>query len=238
MPLEELPQADIVILSHNHFDHTCVLPTSFLKDYIVTRFKVIQPPLSIYIPPRYPLFFPQPALIAEARDVQPKGSVHFLCALGNLKWFESIGFDKEDVTELDWWDARDATITLQTKARKSTLTITCLPCQHFSEPQSTVTYYLFINLSIPLAGRSLWDRFHTLWASWAVEQRPYDSTSDSKATSLSKPISKIWFGGDTGLRSVPRGSKQEEMPICPAFKQIGERFGGFDLAVRPSSIYK
>lgn len=76
-------------------------------------------------------------LIADARDVQPKGSVHFMCALGNQKWFESIGFDKEHVTELDWWDARDATITLQTGASKSMLTITCLPCQHFSALQSS-----------------------------------------------------------------------------------------------------
>jgi N-acyl-phosphatidylethanolamine-hydrolysing phospholipase D len=85
-----------------------------------------------------------------------------------------------------------------------------------------------------LAGRSLWDRFHTLWASWAVEQQPYGN--NSSATPLDKPISKIWFGGDTGLRSVPQGSKQEEMPICPVFKQIGERFGGFDLAVRPADM--
>jgi N-acyl-phosphatidylethanolamine-hydrolysing phospholipase D len=78
----------------------------------------------------------------------------------------------------------------------------------------------------------LWDRFHTLWASWAVEQRPYgDGYSASNPASLDKSISKIWFGGDTGLRSVPIGKKQEEMPICPVFKQIGERFGRFDLAV-------
>src|SRR5882762_3597944 len=88
------------------------------------------------------------------------------------------------------------------------------------------------NISILSAGRSLWDRFHTLWASWAVEQRPYgDGYSASNPASLDKAISKIWFGGDTGLRSVPIGKKQEEMPICPVFKQIGERFGRFDLAV-------
>ena len=84
-----------------------------------------------------------------------------------------------------------------------------------------------------LAGRSFWDRFHTLWASWGVEQRPYIDDSSTKLASPDLPISKIWFGGDTGLRKVPRGRKQEEMPICPVFEQIGERFGGFDLAASP-----
>ena len=42
----------------------------------------------------------------------------------------------------------------------------------------------------------------------------------------------MWFGGDTGLRSVPLGKKEEDMAICPVFEQIGEKFGGFDLAVR------
>ncbi|KIM80612.1 hypothetical protein PILCRDRAFT_9427, partial [Piloderma croceum F 1598] len=179
MPLKELPHVDLVILSHNHYDHTDI------------------------------------ATLQHIYNTQPKGSVHFMCALGNQKWFESIGFDKQHVTELDWWDSRDATITLQTGASKSTLTVTCLPCQHFS-------------------GRSLWDRFHTLWASWAVEQRPY---VDDLPALANKPISKIWFGGDTGLRSVPRGRKQEDMPICPVFKQIGERFGGFDLAFIPIGAF-
>jgi N-acyl-phosphatidylethanolamine-hydrolysing phospholipase D len=87
-----------------------------------------------------------------------------------------------------------------------------------------------------LAGCSFWDRFHTLWASWAVEQWPYIDDSSTNLVSLDLPISKIWFGGDTGLRKVPRGRKQEEMPICPIFEQIGERFGRFDLVASPMDV--
>lgn len=29
----------------------------------------------------------------------------------------------------------------------------------------------------------------------------------------------------------------ESVPVCPAFKQIGERFGGFDLAFIPIGAY-
>lgn len=68
----------------------------------------------------------------------------------------------------------------------------------------------------------------TLWASWAVEQKPYVL---KEASPTAKLISKVWFGGDTGLRKVPFGKKQEDVPVCPAFAQIGERFGGFDLTV-------
>jgi N-acyl-phosphatidylethanolamine-hydrolysing phospholipase D len=88
------------------------------------------------------------------------------------------------------------------------------------------TFHSGVTLS-SAAGRGIYDRFQTLWASWAVEQRPYEASD----TPTEDAICKVWFGGDTGLRSVPAGRKQEDMPVCPAFKQIGERFGGFDLAV-------
>ena len=34
-----------------------------------------------------------------------------------------------------------------------------------------------------------------------------------------------------GLRSVPCGKKEEDIPICPVFEQIEEKFGGSGLAV-------
>ena len=44
----------------------------------------------------------------------------------------------------------------------------------------------------------------------------------------------MWFAGDTGYKSVPRGSTTEDgLPTCPAFKEIGDRFGGFDLSMIP-----
>lgn len=44
---------------------------------------------------------------------------------------------------------------------------------------------------------------------------------------------KVWFGGDTGYRSVRLGEDENKVPVCPAFKQIGDKFGGFDLALIP-----
>ncbi len=46
---------------------------------------------------------------------------------------------------------------------------------------------------------------------------------------------QVWFGGDTGFCSVRDGQygMDETLPVCPAFKEIGEKFGGFDLGLIP-----
>jgi N-acyl-phosphatidylethanolamine-hydrolysing phospholipase D len=89
------------------------------------------------------------------------------------------------------------------------MNISCLPCQHSS-------------------GRTPFDKDKTLWASWGVKSGG----------------SSVWFGGDTGYRSVPDLSPDEDdydedhvYPICPAFKQIGEHAGPFDLGLIPIGAY-
>jgi N-acyl-phosphatidylethanolamine-hydrolysing phospholipase D len=52
------------------------------------------------------------------------------------------------------------------------------------------------------SSRSLWDRRKTLWGGYAVLGRRL----------------RFWFAGDTGY--------------CPAFREIGLRYGPFDLAGR------
>ena len=44
---------------------------------------------------------------------------------------------------------------------------------------------------------------------------------------------KAYFAGDTGYRTVLDGEDEEKVPHCPAFKEIGERFGGFEFAMIP-----
>jgi hypothetical protein len=56
---------------------------------------------------------------------------------------------------------------------------------------------------------------------------------------------KVYFTGDTGYRSVPRGatSAQPHSPEeaaalrCPAFRQIGEAHGPLDMALLPIGAY-
>ncbi|KIP07586.1 hypothetical protein PHLGIDRAFT_105453 [Phlebiopsis gigantea 11061_1 CR5-6] len=73
------------------------------------------------------------------------------------------------------------------------------------------------------SGRAFSDRFfdaRTLWASWAVEEVI------------------AYFGGDTGYRATRDGVPEADTPSCPAFAEIGARFGGFDVAFLPIGAYK
>lgn len=86
------------------------------------------------------------------------------------------------------------------------------------------------------SGRSPLDRDTTLWCSWAV--RSGDRS--------------VWFGGDTGYRTVPRepdggaadadagdyGPAHEALPRCPQFRQIGHLRGPFDLGLIPIGAYR
>ena len=130
----------------------------------------------------------------------------------------------QQVTELDWWEERDMSLSpssngpsvsqtnVESQAHgKSAISarIGCLPCQHTS-------------------ARTAFDKGHTLWSSWSVE-------SGGK---------KIWFGGDTGYRTVPElpsdvddYGPDKNYPRCPAFKDIGQLRGPFDLGLIPIGAY-
>jgi L-ascorbate metabolism protein UlaG (beta-lactamase superfamily) len=44
---------------------------------------------------------------------------------------------------------------------------------------------------------------------------------------------KVYFAGDTGYRTVRDGEDEDKVPVCPAFAEVGERFGGVDVALLP-----
>ncbi|KAH0035520.1 Metallo-hydrolase/oxidoreductase, partial [Aureobasidium melanogenum] len=67
------------------------------------------------------------------------------------------------------------------------------------------------------SGRTPFDAGQTLWSSWVVED-----VQSSK---------KLYFSGDTAYKATSAKT------ACPAFKQIGEVFGGFDLAMVPIGLY-
>lgn len=123
---------------------------------------------------------------------------------------------------LDWWNSRDITVQLPanpdtTSSVPTTFRLTCTPAQHW-------------------ANRGLFDRFTTLWSSWAIESNPKDNSSQAHQNGSAMPNKKLWFGGDTGYRSVRDGEDENKVPVCPAFKEIGNRFEGFDLALIPIGL--
>ncbi|KAG7440705.1 Metallo-hydrolase/oxidoreductase [Guyanagaster necrorhizus] len=89
-------------------------------------------------------------------------------------------------------------------------------------PHDGASFKLTCTPAQHFTGRGLFDQGKTLWASWALE-------GEGK---------KVYFAGDTGYRSVKDGENEEERPVCPVFKEIGKRFGGFDLALIPIGAYQ
>ncbi|KAI8083210.1 beta-lactamase superfamily domain-containing protein [Gilbertella persicaria] len=144
----------------------------------------------------------------------------FCVPLGNKKLLDlssqvdSQGNDR--IIELDWWDSVVLKKQLE-KEQDSEIRFTCTPSQHQS-------------------GRGLFDKDKSLWASWCVEGLNKDTTVSGK----------VFFAGDTGYRSIPATTKPEEeynyeyldtLPHCPAFKEIGDKIGPFDLACIPIGAY-
>jgi N-acyl-phosphatidylethanolamine-hydrolysing phospholipase D len=150
-------------------------------------------------------------------------NVQFIVPLGNKKWFDKCGI--ANCVELDWWQDVDVTLTPSTGEKRISTSsasspplsdgtisarISCLPCQHAS-------------------ARTAFDRNVTLWSSWGV-------FSSGKS---------VYFGGDTGYRAVPElpkdtddyGPEYANLPVCPAFKQIGDLRGPFDLGLIPIGAY-
>ena len=161
-------------------------------------------------------------------------NVHFFVPLGVKQWFAKCGLS--NVTELDWWEEQEIKLSSKQPSTEPAnhiennpnesergsisasstghedivATLGCLPCQHTT-------------------ARTPFDKGHTLWSSWSV-------TSGGK---------KVYFGGDTGYRSVPElpedefdyGEKYADLPTCPAFKQIGDLRGPFDLGLIPIGAY-
>ncbi|MFT6558850.1 MBL fold metallo-hydrolase [Sneathiella sp.] len=138
LSIDQLPDIDAVIISHNHYDHM------------------------------------------DLATIQAIGNkTKWLVPLGNARLLQEVGIT--NVIELDWWEKIDF----------KGMVLTLTPTQHWS-------------------ARGLFDRFATLWGSWAV-QFPAQNRS-------------FWFGGDTGYNDIQ-------------FKQIGEKFGPFDLSFIPIGAY-
>lgn len=96
----------------------------------------------------------------------------WIMPLGVGTLLQQFGVSAAHCLELNWMDS----------TRVGPVQVTALPSRHFS-------------------GRSLFNRFETLWASFA----------------MTGPQHRIYYGGDSGE--------------WPGFREIGEHFGAFDLTM-------
>jgi L-ascorbate metabolism protein UlaG (beta-lactamase superfamily) len=148
LALEELPRIDVVLMSHDHFDH--------LGEGTVRRLAGLAP-------------------TAQAR---------WVTSLGVGAILTRFGVPAERITELDWTET--AHIDGAADARCA---ITSLPSRHFS-------------------GRSAFNRFETLWASFILRGTSAES---------GQPGHVVYYGADSGW--------------WEGFAEIGAKYGPFDLTM-------
>ncbi|KAH9997975.1 N-acyl-phosphatidylethanolamine-hydrolyzing phospholipase D [Russula vinacea] len=139
----------------------------------------------------------------------PSSSAHIFVGLNNAAYLSgALNTPLPRFHELDWWDERLLRVSLPSDAGgpavDAEVRLSCTPSQHVS-------------------GRKGWDRWHSLWAAWVVDDL--------------KSHKKLYFAGDTGYRTVHDGEDEDKVPVCPAFAEVGERFGGVDVALLPIGAY-
>lgn len=123
-----------------------------------------------------------------------------------------FGWRPEQVSELDWWDQAVLTLPSSSKAGGGELKFICTPAQHGS-------------------GRGAGDKDTSLWASWVMEWKAPASCSESGLRFCA------FFAGDTGLKyHHDNPHKRHKYPACPAFGEIAQRYGPFDLLLLPISV--
>lgn len=92
----------------------------------------------------------------------------------------------------------------------SSTELVCTPAQHRS-------------------GRTPWNFDGTLWCSWIIKE----TSEDGK---------RLFFAGDTGYCHVTSNDEPSHhnapYPPCPAFAEIGELYGPFDLALLPIGCFQ
>ncbi|KAI9443122.1 N-acyl-phosphatidylethanolamine-hydrolyzing phospholipase D [Lactarius indigo] len=141
----------------------------------------------------------------------PSSSAHIFVALNNANYLsKALRTPLSHIHELDWWDER--------------LLRVALPSKYASGAVVDAEVRLSCTPSQHVSGRTASDRWHALWAAWVVDDL--------------RSHKNVYFAGDTGYRTVRDGEDEGAVPVCPAFAEVGERFGGFNLALLPIGAYE
>jgi len=136
---------------------------------------------------------------------KPSSSPHIFVPLNNANYLsDALRTPLSRFHELDWWEERLLQVPLPSNT---------------DSPAVNAEVRLSCTPSQHITGRSIFDRFHALWGSWVV-----DDVHSHK---------NVYFAGDTAYRAVRDGEDEDKVPVCPVFAEVGERFGGFDMALLP-----
>ena len=136
--------------------------------------------------------------------------------MGIKKWFRRklLRIPSRQIHEADWWDDFEVSRLPDNTDIKD---------KDLLEKVVADTKQKIVLSCVPCqhnSGRSIFDQNKTLWCGWVAKDQKYS----------------IYHAGDTGYRSTPNKFPEEDLekfPCCPAFKQIGNIHGPFDLACIP-----
>ncbi|SCV72141.1 BQ2448_4835 [Microbotryum intermedium] len=154
---------------------------------------------------------------------------HYFVPLGNRKWFLDTGAPQDRVHEMDWWDEKEFCpeeigYEADRPGAKETsrLRFTCVPSQHNSGKCRDSEW--------DCIRRAALDQGSTLWCGWVVEHFVHSlaSKDGDKSTERITRKGAIYHAGDTGYRR-----HKKSKVVCPAFEEIGKKFGPFDLSFIP-----
>ncbi|TKY89320.1 hypothetical protein EX895_001851 [Sporisorium graminicola] len=262
--VSSLPPVDLVIISHNHYDHL---------DYDTIRqlWEANKDRIRFVVPLGNKDWFVG-SQVHEEEELQPTTttsssfSARTFAPAGvtNATTTSNLSIPSERVTELDWWDEVLLRQPSDDEEVEKVLRVVCTPAQHGS-------------------GRYGVDANCALWSSWFVEHP--GSERDATPT-------KIFFGGDTGcqfhgrsfppapprpvesdtiaapaadatptsevsddatlpgfppapkhaptyrggMRLQPDGEDEDTYPACPAFEEIVARLGTPTFLMLPISV--
>lgn len=161
---------------------------------------------------------------------------------------------------MDWWDERLVKLSIPAASSLHTAR-TSVEDSKPAPPITSTNASATVNAQIRItctpsqhtSGRTGLDRWSYLWASYVLEELLPPSSSNlqpdlpeppTSYTSLigesaglwSKVGKKVYFAGDTGYKTVrvDKGETEEGVrEVCPAFGEVGERWGGVDGALLP-----
>ena len=230
---------DVVCISHNHYDHADVTTLKYLFERADQEGRAMVCCAGLgngrWLTPLVPdLAGREQRVRIWEGDWWDRVEVALGTGSKNVSASVSSGKSSNESTS-ETAEPQATTTTPQSQHQDSRVRITITPSQHAS-------------------ARSLFDRDCDLWCSYAIELPPYSeslnssSSTSSSQTPFPKPIGpRLFFAGDTAYRTTfPNASKphvddlspssREAYPACPAFAQIGQHVGPFDLALLPIGL--
>ncbi|KAF8344370.1 N-acyl-phosphatidylethanolamine-hydrolyzing phospholipase D [Amanita rubescens] len=229
--IEEVPDIDVIIISHDHYDHM--------------DFDTLQ---AIFQRPRKPLIF------------APLGNRDFLTSTGAdpndihiMDWWQSKRVEIQIPINTPS-ETTSGEPSKETPTSTLTFDITCTPSQHFTgriivddyhtlwcswvvEAPSTTADPSLAPAPVPNAGNDATANNGDGAGTTQPNENGTSAIEPEEDIPRGETV-KVYFAGDTGYRAVKGGEDEDKFPHCPAFKEIGDVFGGFDFAMIPIGAYR